>query len=453
MSVERAPLDRSAPPAAEAAKAFHFPTFDHEVTGAGTRLLTCRRTSSPLVYAELVLPAGAEVEPVERAGLATLTSALLDEGTTRHSATEIAERVEGLGGFLSTSAGWNATYVAFGGLAEHFDDLLEIAAEVVTAPSFPEREVERLLAERAGELARRSVQPGALARRRLAETIYGSGVYSTPLLGTEETLPNLTREAVVDLHRRRYSPSGSALMVVGDATAEQIAASFERVLGGWRGADAPHPAIPRPAPLEERAVHIVDRPEATQTELRLGHAGVARDHSDYPTLTVMNSLLGGKFTSRLNLNLRERHGYTYGAHSQFTRRRGPGPFVVQTAVATEHAGAAVAETLGELERLRDETVSPEELDETRSYLTGVFPYTLQTNDGLAQRLVDLVLHDLPLDYWRDYLRAIDAVGEDAILEAARRHLAPDRIAVVAVGPAADLEPQLGLFGPVSVHAT
>ncbi len=198
------------------------------------------------------------------------------------------------------------------------------------------------------------------------------------------------------------------------------------------------------------SVHLVDRPGAAQTELRVGHVGVSRTHPDYIPLIVLNTLLGGKFTSRINLNLRERHGYTYGATSRFVARMGPGPFLVNAAVATESAGASAREVLHELRAIREGLVEPEELSETQSYMQGVFPYTVQTIGDLAKRLETLTLFGFPDDYYMRYLDRIAAVTREEILEMAQRHIDPARAVVVAVGPADVLEPQFEGVGPVTV---
>jgi zinc protease len=206
-----------------------------------------------------------------------------------------------------------------------------------------------------------------------------------------------------------------------------------------------------PAPLDGVRVHLVDRPGAAQTELIVGHVGVPRAHPDFLALAVLNSILGGKFTSRINLNLRERHGYTYGATSRFDGRQEAGPFSVNAAVATPAAGAAAAEVVAELARIRDQPVSPAELADSRNYLVGVFPYTLQTVSGLARLLGRLVVYGLPDDYWERYPEAVQAVSRERVQEVAQRHLRPDALAIVAVGPAGDLAPQFERWAPVEVH--
>lgn len=444
-----AALDRTLPPAAGALRSFGFPAFLHVELPGGLAVYAARHGDVPLVSLELMTPAGGQHDPPGRHGLSTLTAGLLDEGTVRGGALEIAARVERLGGYLSSGADWDVAYLAAGVLSGNLQAALELVAEVATSPTFPPEELERLRRQRLAELLRRRHDPSILADERLNEEIFCGTAYGRSLLGDEESVAAIARDDVVGHYRRHYGRRGAALVAVGDLDPETLAAAAERVFGGG-GPAAPPPPEVRPAPLPGVAVHVVDRPGAAQTELRLGHAGIPRRHPDYAPLVVLNTLLGGQFTSRINLNLRERHGYTYGAHSRFVGRQGPGPFLISAAVATEATGAAAREVLAELVRLQEEPVAAVELAETRDYLIGVFPYTVQTVGDLAKRLEMLATYGLPDDYFARYLERVREVTADEVQRLARRHLHPDRIAVVAVGPAETLEPQLAALGPVTV---
>ena len=282
--------------------------------------------------------------------------------------------------------------------------------------------------------------------------IYEGDVYASSLLGAEESVAGLERDDVERFFRRHYTPGGSALIAVGDLDPEQVVRAAEAVFGGEPAREAtPLPEV-RPSRLPGVVIDIVDRPGAAQTELRLGHAGVRRRDPDYPALVFMNTMLGGKFTSRINLNLRERHGFTYGAQSRFIARLGPGPFLVSTAVATETTGAAVRESLAELRRIREELAEPSEIEDTRSYLAGIFPYTVQTIADLAKRLETLAIFELPDDYYDGYFARLASITREQVREVARRHLDPAHISVVAVGPADQLEEQLQGLGEVRVVA-
>ncbi len=401
----------------------------------------------------MVAPAGGQYDPPGRSGLATLTASLVDEGTVQRSAMEIATHAERLGGYFATGADWDVGYLSTGLLAQHRAAGFELLADVLAHPTFPEEELERLKRQRLTEILRRTHDPSALADDRLYSVLYEGTVYAHPLIGEEEDVTALDRGMIEAFYESHYGLAGAALIAVGNFDPEELLREAEAALGTV-GPPSPPAAPPeiRPPSRTGISVHVVDRAGSAQTELRIGHPGISRRHPDYIPLLALNALLGGKFTSRINLNLRERHGYTYGASSRFSARMGPGPFTVSAAVATESAGAAAREVLFELRRIREALVEPEELEETRSYLIGVFPYTVQTIGDLAKRLETLAVYDLPDDYFTYHLERVASLTREELLDVARRHLDPERVAVVAVGPAADLEPQLADLGPVSVGA-
>ncbi len=450
--MSRAPAtDRSAPPAPGPARTTSFPAFEHRRLANGVDLFVAPAGPAPLAYLQLVTPGGGRFDPRERRGLASLTAGLLDEGTRSMSSTEIAARTERLGGTLSSSADWDVAIVAAGLLAPHLDTGLELVAEVASAPTFPGAEIERLRRRTLAELKRRRDLPGWLADRQLAETVYGERVYGSSLVGSEESVAAISRTDVSGFYRDRVAAGGWTLVATGGVEAATVAARLERVLPERLPERAPaSPDLSAPAAGGRRVV-IVDRPGAAQTELRIGHAGIARSHPDYLAAGLLNTLLGGKFTSRINLNLRERHGYTYGAYSRFSKRLGPGLFTVATAVANEAAAAAAGEILGEMERVRNEPVPADELEEARAYLLGVFPYTVQTPLGVASRLIELAVFSLPDDHWDQLPGTLARIESRDVLRVARAHLRPEAAAIVAAGPAAELEPRFAALGEVEVR--
>lgn len=442
-------MDRSAPPPPGRSRPFHFPPFLRHRLANGLEVLAARLPGVPLISLELVTPAGGQQDPRGQEGLAALTAGAIDEGTRLRSSLEIAAHVERLGGYLTAGIDWDEGFLSIGLLSRHLPAGLELLVEVATEPTFPDQEIERLRKQRLTELVRRGQDPGLLAEDRLASVVYRGTVYDHPLTGLPGSLAALTRDDLLAFYRSYYTLAGSQLIAVGDLDPEALLRVAEE---RFAALPAGPPAAPEivPVPLGGVEVHIVDRPGGAQTELRIGHAGVPRTNPDYIPLIVLNTILGGKFTSRINLNLRERHGYTYGASSRFAPRLGPGPFMVDAAVATESTGAAAAETLAEIRRIRDEPVAPQELEETVSYVSGVFPYTFQTTSDLARRLETLAVYGLPNDYFERYLARLPTITREEIQTVAQRHLHPDRIAVVAVGPAEALLPQLEPLGEVTV---
>lgn len=452
--VAPSPVDRSAPPAAGPVQPYRFPAFSRRALASGVEVIPVPVSRAPLVDLELVLPAGGRFDPPGGAGLASLVSGLLDEGTEGRSALEIASAVERLGGQLETGADWNVATVSVRLLDDYLEEGLRLLAELALRPSFPEEEVQRARRHRLTDLLRRRDQPGVVAGDQFHQLVYGDTVYGRPLVGLAEDMERVGREDVVRFFERHYRPRSAVLIGVGELDPDRLTELAAEVLGEAPPAEpVVPPAVPTPA-AEGVRVRIVDRPGAAQTELRIGHPGVSRSHPDWTALSVLNGLLGGKFTSRLNLNLRERHGFTYGVSSRFVPRLDPGPFVINTAVANPGAGVAAREALSELERLRREPVAEEELRDTKSYILGVFPYTLQTVDGVLYHLENLAVYGLPDDHYAPerYVERLEAVTRDEILRVAREHLHPDQAAVVAVGPAAELAPQFEGLGELEVVA-
>jgi zinc protease len=405
-------------------------------------------TRVPVVLLRLIMPAGAENDPADAPGLSALTASMLDEGTSRRSSVELAEAAERLGGYLSTAAAWDSSHAETSLLTPDLALGLDLISDVVMDPTFPGAEVERLKLQTQAHLRRRSMQPAAIASDAFALALYGTGPYSRPLLGTEASVENMERDHLVEFHSKRSSPDGAALIVAGSFSTPQIEDTIERTLGSWNG-KRPTPALlPDPQSHPGLRIVLVDRPDAPQSEICLGHVGLRRGDPDFIPATVMNSLLGGKFTSRINLNLRERHGFTYGAHSYLARRHGPGPFTITAAVENEAVAQAIREVLHELNRLQQEPVPPAELEETVDYLIGSFPYSCETLSGVVNRLHSLVVHDFPEDYYEGLPEALATVTSEDIGRCARAHLHPETALIVVVGPAAQIEEPLADIAPV-----
>ncbi|MEO8277781.1 MAG: pitrilysin family protein [Thermoanaerobaculia bacterium] len=435
-----------------------MPTFDRLRGAFGLPVFVAPHPGIPLVEIGLLLDAGGERNPLGQPGLASMTAAMLDEGTERHSGPELAAELERRGGALSCHADWNAARIRIQLLAADLEYGLALVGELLTEPAFPQHELDRLRQQTLAELQRRADQPSTVADETFARQLFSGTVFATPLAGNPDALRAMTREQLIDFHRRRYRLAGAALVVAGDFDPGRLAESVDRHLpfGPAKARSAPpespagSTAAVAPGGLSAAAtghrILVVDRPGAEQTEIRVGHLGVPRTHPDRTALGVLNTLLGGKFTSRINLNLRERHGYTYGASSRFVDRRSSGPFVVSAAVTTDATGRAVSEVLGEMRRIRDEPVAESELAATRSYLLGIFAYGLQTVEGLAARLDDIALYDLPLDTPARALAEVARVTTADLQRLAVDHLAPETALIVAVGPAEELRNQLAALG-------
>ncbi len=445
-----ASVDRSQAPAPGELAPFQFPSFERTTLANGIEVIAAHTAAAPLIGIAVLVDAGGKTGPVDRPGLVALHAALLDEGTSQRDALALARRIEQLGGSLDSGADWEVAAVQGGMLAEHLDEGLALCAEVLFDAQFPEAEVERIRQQRLGDLLRRRDHPSTLAEQFFADTVYRDTVYGHPLIGTEECIAALTRDELRDFYQQRVRSAGTTVVVVGDVATTRLIDAAAAAFGSARRGAAPAPPAPITPHPDQRRVLVVDRPEAAQTQLQLGHVSVPRSAPGFPERVLLNTILGGSFTSRLNLNLREHHGITYGVRSSFVRRNGPAPFVVRAAVDTDKTGLATRETLGEIERLREGGVTADELRHAQQFLVGVFPYTVETVGDLAQRLEDLVVFDLPDDHFDGHAARISAVTAEGVHEAAREHLRPEEATIVAVGPAKALEPQLAPFGAVEV---
>ncbi len=339
-------------------------------------------------------------------------------------------------------------------LAGQLGPALAIAGEVASRASFPADEFRRGRAERIAAIQQDLDDPDTLAGFAIARAIFGRDhIYGRPVGGTVETIERLDRDSLVRFHGDRYRPAGAFLVVTGDATLADTEAMLESSFGAWAPGSAPEihaPAVVEPGPT---AIHLVDRSRATQSEVRLGTIGVPRSSPDFFPLVVLNTILGGSFTSRLNARLREAGGYTYGAFSGFSFRVGAGPFVAGAAVHTDATARALAESLEEIERMRQEAVPADELNRARRYLVLGLPRAFETNAGIASRVAETELYGLGDDFWSRYAGLMADVSADDVMSAAQRYLDPQRMAVAVVGDAGVVRgplEQLGI-GPVLIN--
>ena len=456
-TARRPALDRSRRPAPAPSRPCAFPRFEHERLESGIRLWTLDVADRDLVSVTLLMPGGSELDPPQLAGLASFTAGLRSKGTRRRTALEFAAAAEDLGTGISSSCSWEIAGIGTTIRSEDVAAGLELVAEAALQPTFRAEEIERARRRRLAEIDRRRSDPPSLARAAFARAVYDATPYGNPAIGDRDTAQAITRSDIAAFHEGTLAARSCHLIAVGDLGRGQVRQAIEEKIErhlrshGRDFEDEPATLEPDNATTPTRRVVIVDRPGAAQTQLRVGHVGIPRRHPDRIPIQVANSILGGKFISRLNLSLRERHGYTYGVSSSFSSRRGPGPFVVSTAVANEVTGAACREIVGELERLRAEPPSEAELDDARNYLVGVFPYTLQTIQNLASRLQALATFDLDRDEYERWPERIRAATREDVHDVCRRHLFPDRLTVTAVGPASELAPQLEDLGTIEVQ--
>lgn len=426
-----APAPRPGP---AAPRSYHFPQFERRTLPNGLQLVIASVTKLPIVTAIALVEAGATAEPAGKEGVATLTAQMLLEGAAGMDGTELCERFERIGASVEAYADWDVAAITLSALSNRLPEALALVRDLLRAPDFPAREVSRLRDERLAELLQQLAEPRGLADEQFSRAVYRPGArYALPADGDTDTVRALSAEDVRAFYAARYRPGVTTLVIAGDVTMTQASALVESLFGDWAG-DMPRDYTRAPDDAQPgRLLRIVAKPDAPQSEVRVGHLGLSRSAPDYFDVVVMNAVLGGLFSSRINLNLREAHGYTYGAFSSFEWRRNGGPFVVHTAVKSEVTAEAVREIMTEIDRMRREEIAADELTLATSYLDGVFPIRYETTAAIAGALANLVIHDLPADYYDEYRSHVRRVTTTGVLRAAQHHLHPDRMRIVVVG--------------------
>ncbi|CAN5852411.1 hypothetical protein BH23GEM6_BH23GEM6_27280 [soil metagenome] len=440
-------VDRSRAPEPGPLRPFHFPEVQRSDLPNGIPLFFAATPGLPVVSVSVLLEAGGIHEPEEEAGLSVLTNSLLESGAGERSGAQIAEKIESLGIQLSVGSSWDFAHLDVTGIRSSISSAFEVVGDLIREPTFPGSEVERLRGEQLASILQRRAEPRGLANEIASRFIFsGETPFSRPLSGTRRTVEKLSREEVTSFYSQRFTPQGSAVVVAGEIELAEALDLASSRLGDW-SRPASRPPAKMAAPRSTNAmVVIVDRPGSVQSEIRVGHLGVDRSAPDYFPILVMNAILGGAFSSRLNLNLRERHGFTYGVSSSFIMRRQPGPFLVSTAVQTEVTAAALGEILHEIRSIREGPVSDAEIGDASAYLAGTFPLALQTTSGVASRLAEIAAYGLPLDYFEDYRDRLLAVDVEGVLRAARDRLHAESAAIVIVGDASKIQSSIEALG-------
>ncbi len=434
------------PPSPGSVRPFAVPAIASSRLSNGLGVHTVAINDLPLVSIALVMDVGEARLGTDRAGHAVLTGRSLQGGTAAYDGAALAEAIEGIGASISVMPGWDSTRVHCTVLADHLEDGLDLLAEMVLRPTFPTTEVERVRNQRLAAIEQARSDPGRLADLSLSAQIYSDdSPYARPAGGSATNAANFNSESAQAFFEEAYGPSLS-FVAGGDIERSEFVDALEQRFGNWTGGWSRGAAPTAKPRTSERRVIIVPRPGAVQSEIRLGHVGVARTIDDYFPLRIWNGVLGGTFTSRLNLNLREEHGFTYGVRSRFQFRRGAGPFSISAAVSTEVTAAAVREAVHELDKLVTSGPTEDEVASVRDFLSGVFPLQMETTAQVTGQVVQLVAQDLPMDYLDGYRDRIRSVTAEQATQAGQAHVRPDTLQIVVVGDPDAIRPELEELG-------
>jgi zinc protease len=443
---EGAPLlqqvDRSSRPGVGEAPDVVLPAIQEFSLSNGLRVLVMEKRDLPLVQLNVLVNAGGVHDDASSTGLASLTAAMLDEGAAGRSALDIADAFEMLGVRFAVGAGMHSASMTLRAPTARLAAALDLARDVLLRPDFPAEELDRLRLDRLTSLVRRYDEPGAIASELADHTLFGTAhPYGRGGFGTDASLRAITTAQLRSFHQRYYRPNNATVVLVGDidmATARQL---LERAFGDWERGTVTAAAVAAAPQVQGRTIYMVDKPGSAQSVVQLGRIGVPRSTRDYYALEVMNVILGGSFTSRLNQNLREDKGYTYGASSGFAFLPAAGPWSASAAVQTHSTGPAIAEFMIELRGMH-QPIPDEEVDRARNFLAMRYPAGFQSVAGIAGRIADMVQHELPRTYFNEYVDNVLAVTRADVERVARQYLDPENIAIFVVGDRAVIEQQV-----------
>jgi zinc protease len=408
----------------------------------GLTLILNERRDLPIVAANLVLRTGSDANPLDKPGLANFAAAMLDEGTSTRNALQIADEVAQLGASLGINSSMDATTLSVRSLSKNFASTVDLLADVTLRPSFPAEEIERQRASRLAQLVQQRDNPNQVAAQVMASALYGpKHPYGYSEIGTEAAVKGLSRADMQAFWKQNFVPNNAALVVAGDISMSELRALAEKAFGAWQRGTPVQPGLGSPATTPARIV-IVDKPGSPQTMLRVASIGAARSSPDFRPMQVMNLALGGLFSSRINMNLREQHGYTYGANSQFSFRRAPGPFQIASGVRTDVTAPAVNEIFKEVRGMIDQPASEEELQKAKDSLANSLPGAFESSANAVGNFSNVFVYNLGLDYYTRYAQQVNAVTWEQALGAAKKYLVPGNMVVIAVGDRAKIEPEL-----------
>ena len=430
-----------------------IPTPRETTLANGLKLVVVEDKRLPLVSYRLAFRVGGAFDPPELPGLTDLLAGLLPEGTQSKSSKEIAEEVARIGASLSAGATSDYTIVAASALAQFNDRIMDLLAEVVLEPSFPENEVALAKQNTKESLRQQRAQPSFLASEMVSRVMFGDHPYSM-VAPTPESIDRSSRDEFVKFHRARLVPNNAVFIVVGDVKYDEILNRVESLFSTWQRGEDVVANFPAPPVRTKRTAYLIDRPGSAQSNIIIANSGIIRTSPDYFPMLLMHTVLGANASSRLFMNLREEKGYTYGAYSNLDSRRTAGTFRVMAEVRTPVTGDSLKEFFYELERIRNERVSEKEIADAKSYLTGVFPIRLETQEGLTDQLVQIKMLNMPDDYLQNYRENVQAVTVEEILRVAKKYVKPDEAALIVVGDGSFVLEQMKPYaGDIEVYNT
>ncbi|MEY5026700.1 MAG: hypothetical protein RLZZ244_2228 [Verrucomicrobiota bacterium] len=445
-----AEIDRSRKPEPGPAPAISFPDFQEVRLPNGLRIFAIQDDRRPTVTFRLMIKSGSAFDGA-KPGTASMTATLLNRGTTSRDAKTFATETDFLGSRIEASASSDALYLSASSLNKYTDALLSLMADAARNPVFAPEQVAKLQKQTLSALEAQKQDPAKLSSKLVAKLVYGGHPYGN--LPTPDSVRAISREDLVAFHKTHFRPNNASLAVIGDISLQTLLPAIEKAFGSWEKGEVPEAPHPEFAPVRGRSVHLIDRPGSVQSNIVVCKPGPARNTPDLPEVLVLNATLGGGFSGRLFGNLREKHGWTYGAYSVFDLRRQGGSFEASAETRNEVTSQAASEILKEISRIRQEPVPEDELKLQREYNVGNYLLSLENSGRTAQRVQDIDLYGLPSDFYRNYARRMSTVTPELLQKTAQSHLDSENTLIVVVGEAKDIQTPLQSLGPVTVSDT
>ncbi|MQA28263.1 MAG: hypothetical protein GEU82_00280 [Luteitalea sp.] len=435
------PWPSEGPPRPLPAREVKFPPYEIRTLENGLQVMAVLHHEQPVVSMRMLVRAGAAFDPKDKAGLATLAASLLDQGTTTKSAGEMNDAIDFMGGVMGAGAGTDLTFVNIVVMKDSFETGMRMLSDMARHPAFSVDEIERQRQQALSGLQVSFEDPEFVANAVFDRLVYGFHPYGTLQSGTPATLAAISREDLLSYHQQYFVPNNAILAIVGDVTAEEAFDGVRKVFGDWQRRDVPRPTFAAP-PEPTRRVVVVNKPDAVQTEIRVGHLGASRSNPDYMALNLALRILGGEGANRLHQVLRTERGLTYGAKADMDTLLDSGDFEASTNTRSEATGEVLRLIVDQFWRLQRERVSERELGDAKAYLTGSFPLTIETPDAIATQVLNVLFYGLPVEQLESFRERVNAVRPDDIERVARFFLRPDRLSIVLVGNAASFTSQL-----------
>lgn len=429
------------PPAPGPLRPYAFPPVEQFQLPNGLKVILVEKHTVPVVEARLIVDAGAQREPAAKSGLASLTGSLLSEGTGTMTGADIARAMDALGAQFSTGGGYSIAFADVVALKTVFPQALDLAAKTVIAPSFAPTELSRVRNRALAQYAQSHAQTAGLAADAFLRASFDSTApFSRPASGVPATISSLTRDDVVNWHRTMYSPANSTLLLVGDLTRAEAQRIAQQAYGSWNAPAAPLTQIQNPTRASSGTrIVLVDRPGSVQSSIVVGQPGFRATDPDYLNMVALNHVLGGGFSSRVNMNLREKHGYTYGAFSGLDLRPGNGAFRITSDVRTSSTDSALVEAISEYKRIATEAVPAPELQGALNNVVSSFPSSVQSVQGLTGRIQQLIIWGLPIDFYTTYREKLAALTPADLSSVAAARINPNNLVVVVAGDLSKIE--------------